>query len=434
LCPRVLHIDCPALRNAICHALVMNPYKMPKTPYLKRFSRLELCHPQTPIVKFFLPFFMLWSFNVRRRSSVCGHSKFATESATNMKPGKKPVAIPGQRVTLKFLAEYLELSPTTVSVVLTGSPLASTIAQQTKERIWEAVEKFQYRPNLFARYLQAKRTYSVAVLVPEIGDEFSAMLISGIESRLAEAKFNYFVESHEFAPEQVENYPNVLMDRQVEGMIFINTPLKKAMPVPVVAISDITNAPGVTRVVIDNYRAILAGICHLKELGHTRIAFFKGPANNGDTEARWAAVKKVAAEIGVEVREDRTVTTGNYFEANHLSMMQRGYQAGMTLLGRTRDFSALMAFNDGSAIGAIRAIQDCGLRVPGDISVVGIDDIKFAEFVSPRLTTIRQPLKEMGAIAASTLLQRIRGEKVAKETLIQPELVIRESTASVRRE
>jgi len=345
---------------------------------------------------------------------------------------RKHVATAGQRVTLKFLAEYLELSPTTVSVVLTNSPLASTIAEQTKARIWKAVDKFQYRPNVFARYLQAKRTYSVAVLVPEIGDEFSAMLISGIELQLAEAKFNYFVESHEFAPDQVENYPDVLMDRQVEGMIFINTPLMKAMPVPVVAISDITNAPGVTRVVIDNNQAMSAGIRHLRELGHTRIAFFKGPTSNGDTEARWAAVKRAASEMDVEVREDWTVTTGNYFEASHLSMMQRGYQAAMTLLGRTREFTALMAFNDGSAIGAIRAIQDCGLKVPQDVSVMGMDDIKLAEFVSPRLTTIRQPLKRMGAIAASTLLRRIRGEKVAKETVIEPELVIRESTAALR--
>src|SRR5204863_2971997 len=157
----------------------------------------------------------------------------------------------GHRVTLKFIAEYLGLSPTTISVVLSNSPHASTIAHPTKVRIWEAVEKFQYRPNLFARYLHSKRTYSIAVLVPEIGDEFSAMLISGIEAKLSEAKFNYFVESHRFAPEQIENSPDTLMDRQVEGMIFLNTPLNKEMPVPVVAISDITNAPGVTRIVID---------------------------------------------------------------------------------------------------------------------------------------------------------------------------------------
>jgi LacI family transcriptional regulator len=158
---------------------------------------------------------------------------------------QKRVKNQGHRVTLKFIAEYLGLSPTTISVVLSNSPLASTIAAPTKLRIWEAVEKFRYRPNLFARSLQGKRSYSIAVLVPEIGDEFSSMLISGIESKLGEAKFNYFVESHRFAPAQIENSPDTLMDRLVEGMIFINTPLMKPMPVPVVAISDITTAgPG----------------------------------------------------------------------------------------------------------------------------------------------------------------------------------------------
>ncbi len=334
----------------------------------------------------------------------------------------------GERVTLKFLAEYLGVSQTTVSVVLTNSPLARTIAKQTQARVCEAVKKFQYRPNLFARYLQAKRTYSIAVLVPEIGDEFSALLINGIESKLAEAKFNYFVESHGFAPEEIENYPDLLMDRQVEGMIFINTPLKKELPVPVVAISDITNAPGVTRVVIDNYQIVLAGMRHLKELGHTRICFLKGPEHNGDTQARWAAIVKVAAEIDVSVREEFIATMGSYFDTK-LSMMERGYHAAMSLLQRTRDFTAVLAFNDGSAIGVIRAIQDIGLAVPDDISVMGVDDIQLASFISPRLTTIRQPLKEMGAIAASTLLKRIRGEDVPQETILQPAVVVRESTA-----
>jgi DNA-binding LacI/PurR family transcriptional regulator len=344
-----------------------------------------------------------------------------------MKVRGKRVKHPRQRVTLKFLAEYLELSPTTVSVVLTGSPLASTIAKATQARIWDAVNKFQYRPNLFARYLQAKRTYSIAVLVPEIGDNYSAMLISGIEAELAKAKFNYFVESHGFAPEQVENSPDMLLALQAEGMIFINTPLHKPLPVPVVAISDITTATGVTRVVIDNYKAVLAAIGHLKSLEHSRIAFFKGPEHNGDTEARWSAVMRASVASGVTVNEELTATTGNYFEAK--SMMQRGYEAAMALLQRNCAFTALFAFNDGCALGAIRAFQDRGLNVPGDISVVGMDDIQPAEFAFPRLTTIRQPLKEMGAIAASSLIKRIHSQKVPPETIVQPELVIRESTA-----
>jgi len=333
------------------------------------------------------------------------------------------------RVTLKFLAEYLNLSPTTVSVVLTNSPLAQTIASRTKDRIWEAVRKFHYRPNLFARYLHTKRTFSIAVLVPDIGDEFSAILISGIESKLAEAKYNYFVESHRFAPQQIEDSPHSLMDRQVEGMIFLNTPLRQQMPVPVVAISDITNAPGVTRIVIDNYQAVLLGLRHLKDLGHRQIAFFKGPEHNGDTECRWSAVNAAAGELGLAVKPELTATMGNYFEAGEKPMMQRGYEAANMLLQKSRDFTALLAFNDGSAVGAIRALQDKGLSVPGSVSVVGIDDIQVAAFISPRLTTIRQPLHHMGAIAATTLLQRIQGEEIPEETVVQPELVVRESTA-----
>ncbi len=343
---------------------------------------------------------------------------------------RKTTQDPGPtRVTLKFLAEYLSLSPTTVSVVLTNSPLAKTIASPTKERIWEAVRKFHYRPNLFARYLHTKRTFSIAVLVPEIGDEFSAMLISGVESKLAEAKYSYFVESHRFAPKQIEDSPHALMDRQVEGMIFLNTPLRQQMPVPVVAISDITIAPGVTRIVIDNDRATILGLCHLKELGHKRIAFFKGPEHNGDSESRWRAVLRAAGELGLEVLPELTATMGNYFEAVDKSMMQRGYDAAKMLLEKSRDFTALLAFNDASAVGAIRAIQDMGKSVPGDISVLGMDDIQISAFSSPRLTTIRQPLQRMGAIAATTLLQRIQGEEVPDETVVQPELVVRESTA-----
>ena len=336
-----------------------------------------------------------------------------------------------KRVTLKFLAEHLGLSPTTLSVVLTNSPLSSTIAQPTKDRIWEAVRKFQYRPNLFARYLHTKRTYSIAVLVPEIGDEFSAMLISGIETRLAEAKFNYFVESHRFAPERIENSPETLIDRQVEGMIFLNTPLAREMPVPVVAISDITNAPGVTRIVIDNRQAVFLGLQHLTSLGHRRIAFFKGPEGNGDTQARWKAIMQVGGELGIEVRPELTATTGTYFDAVETSMAQRGYEAALKLLSKSRDFTALLAFNDGSAIGAMRAMQDAGLSVPHDVSVVGIDDIQIAGFISPRLTTVRQPLQLMGEMAARTLLQRIEGEQVARETVVKPELVVRESAARV---
>lgn len=336
----------------------------------------------------------------------------------------------GERVTLKFLANHLELSPTTISVVISDSPLAATIAQKTKDRIWEAVREFNYRPNVFARYLHGKRTYCVAVLVPDIGDEFSASLISGIEKELAKRGYFYFVVSHRGAPELIETSPDTLLDRGVEGMIFINTPLKRSLSVPVVAVSDITEAPDVSSIVIDNTRAASLALKHLLKLGHKSIAVLRGPRGNGDSEDRWLSLQKAAAEVGIVLAPKLTRELGKYPECNNTSMSDLGYHAAKELLEVSQEFTGLIAFNDGSAIGAIRAFRDAGLSVPEDISVVGFDDIEQAAFNIPRLTTIRQPLLNMGELAARTLIKRIEqpAEK-SREVLVEPKLVVRESTA-----
>jgi LacI family transcriptional regulator len=334
------------------------------------------------------------------------------------------------RVTLKFLASHLNLSPTTISVVISGAPLACTIAQATKDRIWEAVREFNYRPNLFARYLHAKRTFCVAVLVPDIGDEFSSSLISGIEAKLAENGFFYFVVSHRGAPDLIETSPDTLLDRGVEGMIFINTWLRRPLPVPVVAVSDITDAPGVSSILIDNSRAASLALKHLVSLGHRNVAFFKGPAGNGDTDDRWRSMTRAAERFGIEVRPEWVRQLGTYPECNNTTMADLGYQQAKELLASSRDFTALMAFNDGSAIGAIRAFRDAGLSVPRDISVVGFDDIEQAAFIVPRLTTIHQPLREMGELAAETLIKRIDDATYNPgKIVVKPRLVLRESTA-----
>jgi LacI family transcriptional regulator, galactose operon repressor len=338
----------------------------------------------------------------------------------------------GNRITLKHLARHLDLSPTTISVVISDSPLAATIAKKTKERIWEAVRKFNYRPNVFARYLHGKRTYCVAVLVPDIGDEFSASLISGIEKHLAQQGYFYFVVSHRGAPELIQKSPDKLLDRGVEGMIFINTPLGRNLPVPVVAVSDITEASDVSSIVIDNARAVRLALKHLRALGHRKIAFFRGPEGNGDTADRWESVRKAADELGIQISPRLTRGLGKYPECNDTTMADLGYHAAKELLRASRDFTALIAFNDGSAIGAIRAFRDAGLKVPKDVSVIGFDDIDQAAFHVPRLTTIRQPLIRMGELAASTLIKRIEhpGEK-PREILVEPMLVVRESTCAL---
>jgi LacI family transcriptional regulator len=334
------------------------------------------------------------------------------------------------RITLKALASHLGLSPTTVSFVISGSPLAETIAKSTRDRIWAASEALNYRPNVFARYLHTKKTYSVAVLVPDVSDEYSAALIGGIESCLAKKGFFYFVVSHRGAPELMEKSPETLLDRGVEGMIFINTPLHQALPVPVVAICDITEGPGVTRITIDNGKAAILAADHLVQLGHREIAVIKGPQGNGDTEGRWRALRKACRQKNMHIDPLNVTHLGVYPACNERTMAENGFNAARELLAHDRPFTALIAFNDASAMGAIRALADAGFRVPQDISVLGFDDIPQSSFTVPRLTTIRQPLTSMGELAAETLLEKIAGNTLGPGVLkIEPELVVRETTA-----
>lgn len=286
---------------------------------------------------------------------------------------------------------------------------------------------------MFARLLQAQRTFFVAVLVPDIGDEFSSSVVSGIETRLSRSGYFYFVLSHRGAPELIEQSPDTLLDRGVEGLIFINTPLQRELPVPVVAICDITRAPGVTSIVINNKKAANLGLKHLADLGHHQVAFLKGPRGNGDSENRWKSLEEASARIGIEIDPALVRDLGSYPECNKRTMADLGYRNAKRLLATGKKFTALVAFNDGSAIGAIRAFRDAGFEVPRDISVIGFDDIEQAAFIEPRLTTIHQPLERMGELAAETLIQRIETPTYDPgEILIDPRLVVRESTCSAR--
>ncbi|MHB2006485.1 MAG: LacI family DNA-binding transcriptional regulator, partial [Acidobacteriaceae bacterium] len=247
---------------------------------------------------------------------------------------------------------------------------------------------------------------------------------------LTKKGFFYFVVSHRGAPDLLRMSPDTLLDRGVEGMIFINTPLNRALPVPIVAICDITEGPGITRIKIDNGKAATLAVDHLLKLGHREIAVIKGPQGNGDTDDRWKQLCKACAKHGIKIHPKNTVHLGIYPACNEKTMAENGYAAAQKLLARKRAFTALVAFNDASAIGAIRALSDAGLRVPDDVSVIGFDDIPQSSFTVPRLTTIRQPLSSMGELAADTLLEKISGNYGGPKLLkIQPQLVVRETTA-----
>jgi DNA-binding LacI/PurR family transcriptional regulator len=328
-------------------------------------------------------------------------------------------------VTLRAVAERVGLTPGTVSAVLNNSPACRSVPERTKQRIFEAARELNYRPNFLARALRVKRTYTIGVIAAEIGDSYGSVVISGIEQFLRQQNFFYLTVAHRHDHHLLETYSQLLLERGVEGFITVDTSLSDRLPLPAVAVAGHRQVEGVTNIVLDHRRAAQLALQHLVELGHTEIAFMRGPAVSSDADSRWDAISTAAREFGIPIRPELILQLESPAASDPIS----SYPYVQELLARNRNFSALFAYNDNSAIGAIHVLQEAGLRVPQDISVVGFDDIQAAAYTTPSLTTVRQPLRKMGEIAAGTLLDRIESrQEYVPEIAVAPELVIRQST------
>lgn len=327
-------------------------------------------------------------------------------------------------VTLKAVAQYLGLTPGTVSAVLNNAPSARSIPQETKNRIHAAAKHLNYRPNFFARTLRNKRTYTIGVIAEEIGDSYGSAIISGIEQQLRKSNYFFLTVAHRHETELLSRYSQILSERGVEGIITVDTQVKEAPALPTVAVAGHQKLQGVTNIVLDHHRAAVLALNHFKSLNHERIAFMKGSPLSSDSEERWAGICTVAGQIGIKIDPELVLQVDREDATPML-----GYPLVKRLLARKLPFTAVFAYNDISAIGTIRALQEEGVRVPQDVSVMGFDDIPGVAFHMPSLTTVRQPLAHMGEVAAQSLLDRIENKKeLPAEIAIEPELVVREST------
>jgi LacI family transcriptional regulator len=331
------------------------------------------------------------------------------------------------KVTLKTVAEQVGLAPGTVSAVLNNAQSARSIPLQTRLRVEAAAKELNYRPNFFARSLRKRRSYTIGLILEEIGDVYGSMVISGVEAHLRENGYFFLTVIHRHDPQMLRDNSRLLVERGAEGFITVDTSLEEPPVLPTVSVAGHRKLPGVTNVILDQETGIRVALEHLVKLGHTKIAFMKGQSFSSDSEQRWSAVCKVARELGLTLDPELVMQ----LEVDDPSP-QVGYPAAKTLLSRKKPFTALLAYNDISAIGAMRAFQESGLRIPADVSVVGFDDIQWAAFIRPSLTTVRQPLAKMGRIAAETLLKIIeKKEEQPPEIAIEPGLVVRESTGPV---
>ena len=341
---------------------------------------------------------------------------------------KPPRSKRSGNITLKAVAQHLGLTPGTVSAVLNDTKAARTIPENTRKRIIEAARQLNYQPNFLARSLRVKKTYTVGVIVEEIGDAYGSLVVGGIEPYLRDNNYFFLTVAHRHNPTLLRTYSQMLATRGVEGFITVDTSIVEEPVLPTVAVAGHQKVENVTNIILDHHRAAELGLQYLKQLGHERIAFLRGLPKSSDSASRWEAIEDVAREFNIEIRPELVLRIEGTDSTPEL-----GYPYGKALIDRKIPFTALFAYNDISAIGAMRAFQEAGLRVPEDVSVIGFDDISIAPFAIPPLTTIRQPLEKMGRIAAQTLLERIEDRTAfVPEIAVEPELIVRQSVAAPR--
>jgi LacI family transcriptional regulator len=346
-----------------------------------------------------------------------------------MTPTRKGPDRNGGAVTLKAVAASVGLSPGTVSAVLNDAPSSKHIPKATRERIIAAARKLDYRPNFFAQTLRRQRTYTLGVIVHEIGDGYSSSIIAGIEDAARQRGYFFVTGVHRHDPELFEKYSRVLLQRGAEGIITLDFNLAHSLQVPAVSIPGHRQNEDVTNIVLDHRHAAELGLKHLIELGHRKIAILRGHPESADSQCRWTAVQEIAQQLSLEIDSDLVVQI-----TSEDSTPSLGYPYGKELIARNHPFTALLAYNDISAIGAMRAFHEGGLQIPRDVSVVGFDDIPAAAFHYPSLTTVRQPLHRMGELAVEMLVERLEGSKeMPREIAVQPEIVVRESTGPARK-
>jgi LacI family transcriptional regulator, galactose operon repressor len=345
-------------------------------------------------------------------------------------------------VTIRDVAGQSGFSITTVSMVLNNGPGGDRISQRTRKRIFDIAQKLGYRPNLHARSLRSNRSQTLGVMVFDLTDAYCTQILRGIQNHIRASGLFPIVTDLQDDRSQFQPCLDMLLGRRVEGVIAIANPLYldpkllsefSERQIPAVVIGRELSSVPVSSVVVDNAAGTRLALQHLYSLGHSRIAFIKGPAILVDSLQRWQGLESFAQEVGLRL-DPRLILEIQ----GRNSTFREAYELTEELLRQRPDFTALVAFDDLSACAAIRALTKAGLRVPKDCSVVGFDDIPSAAFYNPPLTTVHQQLELQGSLGAEIIEDLILAE-VEKRTLppkhrkVAPKLVVRDSTCPALR-
>jgi LacI family transcriptional regulator len=332
---------------------------------------------------------------------------------------------PSLPVTLEQVAARAGVSPSTVSRILNGT---ATVSDAKRQAVDEAIATLGFVPNPVARGLAGGRTLSVGVVTQAIDSPFYGGALRGIEERLAKAGYSpLFVSGHWDAAVEARCI-ETLRARRVDGIIVLTGRLSDAAlraiakSLPLVVSGRKLRAPGLYAFDFDNLAGGRMATQHLLDLGHRRIAFIAGDPVHPDAQARQRGYADALAGAGLSV-DPALVMPGEYQEESGRAAIEHLIASGVP-------FTAVFAANDQMAVGAALALQQHGLRVPDDVSLVGFDDQLLARYANPPLTTVRQPASEMGDQAAAAMLALLRGDDPVVD-LPGPMLVVRASTRRI---
>lgn len=346
-------------------------------------------------------------------------------------------------VTIRDVAKESGFSSTTVSIVLNNAPLSRYIPAVTKQRIERAAQKLGYRPNQFARSLRSKRSHTVGVMVFDMTDPFCTLILRGIENTLYQASYLPILTDVHNEGTRFERYLEMLLDRRIEALIvianwvFLDINLladleKRSIPTAMIGCELKTDS--VSSIIVDNELGGHLALEHLHGLGHKKIAIIRGPKALTDSAPRWKGIRSCARQYGLEL--DTKLVLEMPESSDPLSSFELGYKLTEDLIRQKRHFTALLAFDDMSAFGAIRALNKAGIKVPEQCSVIGFDDVSTSAIYTPSLTTVRQPMEGMGVSAVGIVIDGINAvlekrEVNATHRKVAPELVVRESTKTL---
>jgi len=329
--------------------------------------------------------------------------------------------------TIHDVARESGVSISTVSRVIQG---ASNVLPETRERVEEAIRRLDYHPNRLAQQFRTQQTKNILVIVPSIGNTFYSEILAGIES--VANKHDYallLVDSHGKGDIEMRCC-DMLAQKLVDGIITFSTGIQKdklkqlARQYPIVIACRYFADTTIPNVTIDNIKAIKDITGYLLNLGHRRVCYLAGPSDILLYQDRLGGFQEALRERGLKVDPDLIL----HCDAS----IRGGYDAVSALLNARRDFTALVASGDTMAIGAIRALNDAGLKVPEDVAVAGFDDISMSTLFTPTLTTVRQPKYQIGARAMEKLLDLISGKELSNwRDVLNYELVIRESSGGL---